>query len=69
MAKNIGPYALLGLAGFMIFFSLALSLNTMNISILGLDFTTMNQDNFSLWFFGFIILGFASLFVGISNAR
>jgi len=62
MGKSFNIIAGLGL--FLLMVGLAVSVQTMNISILGLDFTTMNTNTLNLFRFGFLAIGFAGLFGG-----
>lgn len=56
-----------GVALFMLCWAVALSLNTMDLYILGLDFTTMNPDLFQIWFMFWIVLGIAFLYGGLKK--
>lgn len=60
-----GMKKVIGLAGFLIFLALAFSLSTMNITILGLDFSAMDYGTFQLYWWALIILAFGSLFGGL----
>jgi len=62
MGKAFNIIAGLGL--FLLMVGLAVSVQTMNISILGLDFTTMDTNTLNLFRFGFLVIGFAGLFGG-----
>lgn len=67
MNKGITMMLIVCFGIFVLMLALGVAIPDMNLTNFGLDFTTMDPGNVSLWVMGFWIIGFGVLAWGVTN--
>ncbi len=67
MNKGLSLWIMVCFGFFMLMIALGVAIPGMNLTELGLDFTSMTPGDQSVWQFAFWIMGFGVLMWGITN--